>query len=974
MERLKQIVLQSEDDIVRRMFERACAQGYGQRMPALEESYRVEVGTLSANFAQTLDLEGDVQSLSAATDLRQDPVAAVGARLARVRGAETPDAALLLGLLKCYRSTFLDVVSSSGLTREELHEAIRAIGRFFDRVEIGVVFERTAGSAGHNPAATVDRRGTLVEERNRYLAAFSSLPLPALFIDHDGHVEHINAAASLLFGPPNATSSRYFQDPADREPPPVLAKEIDEFREQPEAEKSFERELKTGKGTRYFQVRFTKTPAADGSFSGVLVVLNDLTHRRNAEEALRRSQSQYAALFEHMPIGFVHTRVLLDRRNRAADHTVLEVNPAFERLCGVSASSLIGHQFTEVLRSAGAQGPKWMDVLGRTALTGETASFEAMIGSDEVRWASVSAFSPAQGHVALMLLDITGVKAIEGSLARSRDSVLTLLEGMPSLVWRAGRDGRVDFVNDMWIEFTGMSRISPESSWQEAVHPDDRVRRHEALAAAAREHSALELEYRLRHVDGGYRWVQETARPFDGLDGTFAGLIGTTIDISDRRQRDETLESMATSDPLTGLLTGKAFEEALTRSVAQVSRGERAVLLVADLDGFRELNAVKGHDAGDAALRRTADVARSLVRSGDIIARVGADAFAVLLPSANMEAGEAAARRLLEAVRALRDQEIGPLTVSVGLCDVAGGIEPSAILRYAETAARGARTAGGDRVAVHDLSRGSLRVREVRGVASAVGAALATDDGLSLLYQPAFRIADGSIEYSEALVRFRDGGGMLLEPDAFLGDAALAGLMPRLDRWVVKRAISDISRTPGARLSINVSAEALPSPSLLQDASSWAEEAGVAPGLVTFEISEDDALADLARARWFALEARGRGFGVALDHVGRCTHSFGHLQELPVDRVTIDGGVVSSLLGDPRRLRLVESVQTVAAALGMATVAQWVEDERTLAMVRDASIDIVQGRHLAAPADTVSAAKAADWAGKFPSATPKRKG
>jgi diguanylate cyclase (GGDEF)-like protein/PAS domain S-box-containing protein len=713
-------------------------------------------------------------------------------------------------------------------------------------------------------------------------------------------------------------------------------------------------------------VRFTKTPAADGSFSGVLVVLNDLTHRRNAEEALRRSQNQYAALFEHMPIGFVHTRVLLDRRNRAVDHTVLEVNPAFETLSGVPGSALVGRPFTEALRSSGADAAQWMDVLGRTALTGETASFEGRLGT-EGAWASVSAFSPSPGHVALMLLDITDEKAIEESLARSRDSYLTLLEGLPSLVWRAGRDGRVDFVNDAWIQFTGMSSASPEPSWHEAVHPDDRERRRVALATAAAERAPLEIEYRLRDAEGRYRWVQETGRPFDGLDGNFAGLIGTTIDISDRRERDETLESMATTDPLTGLLTGRAFEESITRAIAQVSRGEKSVLLTADLDGFKELNANRGHEAGDAALRRTADVVRALVRSGDVIARVGADDFAVLLASATLEAGESAARRLLEAVRAVDDADIGPLTVSVGVTQVLGDSEARALLEDAESAARTCRRAGGDRVAVHDPTKTSLQMREVRGAASAVAAALSSGEGLDLRFQPAFRIVDGGVEFSEALVRLVSPGAGLVEPPAFMEDAAAAGLMPRVDRWVVQRAISSLAGTSDLRISVNISAETFADDrDLPAQAASWAKEASVSTGLLTFEVSEDDALANMDGARDFTRSARDRGFGVALDHVGRNRHSFRHLQEFAVDRVTIDGGIVSSLLGDPHQARLVESVQTVASALGVRTVAQWVEDERTLAIVRDLGVDMVQGRHLAAPGEAPVSGPSADWDAKFP--------
>lgn len=418
MERLKRIVLQGEDELVRRMFEHACSRGYGQRMPALEEGYRVEVGTLTANLVQTLELEGDVRPPSAAVDLRNDPVAAVGARLARVRGSEAADSALVVGLIKCYRHAYMDLLETAGLDTLEIHAATRAIGRFFDRVELGAVHARSSATVEMSAGSASDRRGTLVEERNRYLAAFSSLPLPALFIDHDGHVEHINAAASLLFGPADAPRSRYFQDPADREPAPVLAREIGDFRDAPEAETSFEREIKTGKGTRYFEVRFTKTPGADGTFTGLLVVLNDLTYRRNAEEALRRSQAQYAGLFAHMPIGFVHTRVLLDRRNRPADHTVLEVNPAFERMSGSSASALVGRPVAEVLRRIGVIDADLVETLGRTALTGERGSFDARLGEGG-RWVSVSVFSPTPGHVALLLSDISGAKSVERAAALS---------------------------------------------------------------------------------------------------------------------------------------------------------------------------------------------------------------------------------------------------------------------------------------------------------------------------------------------------------------------------------------------------------------------------------------------------------------------------------------------------------------------------------------------------------------------------
>jgi EAL domain-containing protein (putative c-di-GMP-specific phosphodiesterase class I) len=189
--------------------------------------------------------------------------------------------------------------------------------------------------------------------------------------------------------------------------------------------------------------------------------------------------------------------------------------------------------------------------------------------------------------------------------------------------------------------------------------------------------------------------------------------------------------------------------------------------------------------------------------------------------------------------------------------------------------------------------------------------------------------------------------------------------MPQLTRWVVKRAIADLRSAAGASVSVNLSSEAMTDVDLLAEASAWADEAGVPARLLSFEMSEDDVLGRMADARRFIAAAREHGFGFALDHVARKRHSFAHLQELSVDRVTVDGGVISSLLGDPRQAHLVESVQMVAAAMGIRTVAQWVEDERTLAMVRDAGVDMVQGRHVAAPAEALVARVAGEWAAGF---------
>ena len=155
-------------------------------------------------------------------------------------------------------------------------------------------------------------------------------------------------------------------------------------------------------------MRFTRVDV-DGERDATLVILGDLTHRRRAEEALRHSQAKYVSLFEHMATGFVLMRVVLDRRNLPVDYSVIEVNPAVERLFGLKASQLVGRPASEAIALVGGVDLDWRAVLAPVAITGESNDAEVFVPSVH-RWISMSVFSPTRGHVALMLSDVTSTR------------------------------------------------------------------------------------------------------------------------------------------------------------------------------------------------------------------------------------------------------------------------------------------------------------------------------------------------------------------------------------------------------------------------------------------------------------------------------------------------------------------------------------------------------------------------------------
>lgn len=967
MDDLKRLILASEDELLRRVLEYARTTGYAQRMPALDEAYRLALASVSASMAQVLALTGGIADLRAGDAPRDDPVASFGARWARRVRPEVSDLSLFIGLLKYYRRSFREVVERGGLGVEATREALVFVDRYFDRLEVGCVAEWTAGSPDDEIIAVREHGREAMVSRNRYIAAFQEMPIPVFFLGPDGRVDSSNRAATVLFGA-EAGGRFGIHTPRDRRlRMPVLAEQIEAFAVGPDVETSFEQEIKTGKGSRYFQVRLRSLADTEGVNTGTLVMLTDLTYRRHAEDALRRSQSKYQSLFANMTTGFVYMRAVLDRTNRPSDYQLLEVNGAFERLAGVPLAQIVGRKLTDVFPGIESSRFDWMGQLARVAVTGEPAQFDAL-AEPLGRWYSVSVYSPTPGHVTMTLADISEIKWIQESLAQSRDFYLTLFEGFPSLIWRAGPDGACDYFNAAWLEFTARTLEQElDDGWLEAVHPDDRERRVTAFRAAMETHTGFHIEYRLRHRSGEYRWVLDSGRPFDDVNGAFGGFIGSAQDVSERKREEQQLQHLATHDMLTGLPNRRVFEDALNRSVAHARRGYPSTVMFVDLDDFKTINDTQGHATGDKALVRVSSLIVDALRADDLVARFGGDEFAILLPDALIQDAEVVAGRLLASVReaAIPTSSGSRLGLSIGMVEVDGDADRETTLSRADTAMYRAKETGGDRVLMWRATFTEESSDKGSGpMVARLKDALSRDGALVFHYQPVFDLKTGQVAYSEALLRLVDRDQHVTLPREFIGVAERTGLMPQLSRWVVRQAAIALRAEPAARLAINLSGVDLGDERLLDDIAAELADAEVSADRLSFEISEAAAIRDLPAARHWIERVRDMGCSFALDDFGAGFNSFSYLRDLPVDRVKVDGSVIRSLMVDPRQLTLLEAVQSVAQHRGLGTVAECVENEYLLEVVREVGMTYAQGYALGRPSPDLVCSATAPWEGK----------
>jgi diguanylate cyclase (GGDEF)-like protein len=416
--------------------------------------------------------------------------------------------------------------------------------------------------------------------------------------------------------------------------------------------------------------------------------------------------------------------------------------------------------------------------------------------------------------------------------------------------------------------------------------------------------------------------------------------------------RLQQLATEAHHDPLTGLANRRRFIEQLEATVYGVGARDCAVLMI-DLDRFKEINDSFGHSVGDDLLCLVGPRLEQALQPGDLLARMGGDEFAVLLP----EADEARAREVAGHLgAALRDAFVlddMPLhvdaSIGIALCPE-HGLDRSLLLARADTAMYMAkRGRHGFEVWAPDgtpASRDRLETLEQLRIA------LDTDQ-LDVHYQPKLDLRAGRVIGVEALVRWNHPERGLLYPDVFLPLAEQAGLMRRLALQVLERSLRDLQawRASGHDLSVavNLSVSNLQDVALPDQVGMLLDAFDVPAAALVLEITEDVLMADAARSQQVMAGLRRLGVRLSIDDYGTGYSSLSYLRALPVDELKLDRSFVSNLTSDERAAAIVRSTLQLSLDLGMSMVVEGVEDADTLAALRAWGCDVAQGYHIARP-------------------------
>jgi diguanylate cyclase (GGDEF)-like protein/PAS domain S-box-containing protein len=566
-------------------------------------------------------------------------------------------------------------------------------------------------------------------------------------------------------------------------------------------------------------------------------------------------------------------------------------------------------------------------------------------------------------HCAGYLLDITDRKRAEFELEQEKERAQITLQSIGDAVITTDVNGQVEFLNTVAERLTRwentIARGLPLSRLLGHFDVSSREGIEKPVARAL--HTGVPLrsgrDWVLRRDDGTSLSVQYSISPLLGRDGAALGVVLVLHDVTENRSMAKQLSYQRTHDTLTGLINRREFESCLQVALesARKENGCHALCYL-DMDQFKIVNDTCSHTAGDMLLKETAAILRSGMRETDVLARIGGDEFGLLLKNCMLEDALAITEDMLCSIRAIKDDRWGRMfgvsaSIGIAMLDATTG-SITEVMQWADLACYAAKDHGRNRIHIYrdgdqELARRHGEMKWVSRLTEAIEA-----ERLVLYRQDIAPVEPhgGKRHHFEVLVRMLDESGQLVKPDRFLPAAERYNLVSVLDRWVISRSFDWYAAGfQDQVMSINLSGSSLANDAVLDFVKDELARHRVPPSSVCFEITETAAIANLDRAVRFITELKQLGCLFALDDFGSGLSSFSYLRNLPVDYLKIDGSFIRGLDTDPINAAMVNAIAQLGRAMGIETIAEFVENDAVLKRLAEIGVDYAQGYGINVP-------------------------
>ncbi len=576
----------------------------------------------------------------------------------------------------------------------------------------------------------------------------------------------------------------------------------------------------------------------------------------------------------------------------------------------------------------------------------------------------------------LLQTEIIERRQAEEALRHSEERYRSLMLATTQIIWTNSADGRMVGEQPSWSIFTGQTYEKYQNfGWSATIHPEDLEHTLACWNRAVLTQSLCEMEHRVCRHDGEYRYCSVRAAPVFNADGSIREWVGAHTDITERkraevalRESEQRLAWHSRHDGLTGLINRWEFEQHLEQTLYSAkTHNQQHSLCFLDLDQFKIVNDTCGHAAGDELLRQVTALLQKQVRATDTLARLGGDEFGLLLNQCPLSQSLRIANALRQSLQEFRfswQDKTFTIGVSIGLVSInADSLDLSNVLSAADMACYAAKNAGRNRVHLYQADDQDLAIRhgQMQWISRLTKAL--QFNSFCLYYQPIvpLALAESQGKHYEVLLRLQDEPGKLVPPMAFIPAAERYNLMHLIDRWVISTFFASLDQhcqeTGSSCLelccsnmyAINLSGASINDESFIDFLEQQFSLYSVPPQVICFEITETVAITNLSKAGKLISKLKQLGCRFALDDFGSGMSSFAYLKNLPVDYLKIDGEFIKDIVDDPTDLALTQAINQVGHAMGIQTIAEFVENDNILKKITALGIDYAQGYGIAKP-------------------------